>query len=83
VAAERARWLAELSEALDEAQRLLLRLGVSGADSRQAMALYLRIEGARLAAQSLRLRRSIGPSEVFYPEWTDPRPWGRGRKGPA
>jgi hypothetical protein len=83
VAAERARWLAELSDALDEAQRLLLRRGVSGADSRQGIALYLRIEGARFAVQSLRLRRSTGPSDVSDPKWTDPLPWERGQKGPA
>jgi hypothetical protein len=82
-AAERARWLAELSETLGEAQRLLLRIGVSGADNRQAMELYSRIEGARLAIQSLRLRRSAGSRNVSDPKWTDPLPWERGQKGPA
>lgn len=81
--AQRALWLAELSEALDEAQRLLLQLGVGSADAREVTELYLRIEGARLAVQSLRPRGSTGSGNVSDPKWTDPLPWGRGPQNPA
>lgn len=37
----RAKWLAELSEALDEVQRLLPRLGLIGTGSRESIELYL------------------------------------------
>jgi hypothetical protein len=74
-AADRARWLAELSESLDEAQKLLVRLGIGTADSPLAMELYLRIEGARFAVQSLRLRPMGAFSELTGPKWSESMPW--------
>jgi hypothetical protein len=74
-AAERACWLAELSESLDEAQRLLLRCGIGMSDSPLASELHLRIEGARLAVQSLRLRPMGAFTEAICPEWTESPPW--------
>jgi hypothetical protein len=47
----RACWLAELSEALDEARRLLARLGAGAAGDHQATELYSRDEGARRAVE--------------------------------
>jgi hypothetical protein len=76
-ASERARWLAELSAALDEAQRLIWQLGVSAADSPEAMELYVRIEAARLEVQALRLSRRHGPPNNSASEWTEFSPWKR------
>lgn len=75
IAADRARWLEELSESLDEAQRLLLRLGIGTAESPLAMELYLRIEGARFAVQGLRLRPMGAFTELTGPEWRKMAPW--------
>ena len=71
IAADRARWLAELSESLDEAQRLLMRLGIGTAESPVALELYLRIEGARCAVQGMRLRPMGSFTEVTTPEWSE------------
>lgn len=82
-AAQRARWLAELSEALDAALRLLMGLGVTATDHRHAIELYLRIERARQAVQSLRMRRGSGPGELSDPKWTGSVPWQLGQDNPA
>ena len=74
-AAERARWLAEVSEALNEAHRLLMGLTVTGDRRAEAQELYLRIEAARLEVQSLRLSRSLHPREENGPERINSRPW--------
>ena len=74
-AAERARWLAELSESLDEAQRLLPRMGVGMSDSPLAVELHFRIEGARLTVQALRLRPMGASTELTGPEWSELPPW--------
>jgi hypothetical protein len=71
-AAKRARWLAELGEALDEARRLTKQLGV--AEGRiEAVELYARIEAVRFEVQAMRLKRSVVRAE-FDPKWTD-LPW--------
>src|SRR5689334_7233196 len=76
-AAERARWLAELSEALDHAGRLLLGMDPSEAVEVQVRELHLRIQAARLEIDSLRLSRSLnprqgnGPERIEFPPWTD------------
>jgi hypothetical protein len=57
--ADRARWLAELAQALDEAQRLFRQLDVRTIPRADAFELYMRIEAARLEVQSLRLSRSL------------------------
>ena len=54
VALERARWLAELTQAIAEAQRLAWRLGVVEGDSEDARELYARLEGLASEVQSLR-----------------------------
>ena len=60
-AAERASWLAELSQALIEAQRLTWDLGFHRGRS-EAMELYERIEAALADVQALRLSRSSDQS---------------------
>ena len=70
-AAERARWLAELSAAIEEAQRLLWRLGVSEGNSSAAKELYGRLELVRAETEWLRLRGFRRAAEEFTPDWTE------------
>jgi hypothetical protein len=77
-AAARARWLAELAETLDEAQRLLARLDLSGHQQASSVELFLRIEAARHEIESLRVsRQSRAHSD---PERTNPLPWQDGER---
>jgi acyl-CoA reductase-like NAD-dependent aldehyde dehydrogenase len=73
--AKRAQWLAELTEALDEARQLLVQLEVAADYRETARELYLKIEAARLEVQLLRLSRSLQPRGDFDPEWTQLPPW--------
>ncbi|MEO6113398.1 MAG: hypothetical protein ABIP07_02980 [Sphingomicrobium sp.] len=50
----RARWLAELTVALDEAHRLTLRLAENQPDSGEAAALRVRIQAMRSEVETLR-----------------------------
>ena len=64
-AAERARWLAEVAEALDQAKAAVERLSDTAGDSRQLGELLHRIEGARHMTRALRLssdRRMARPN---------------------
>lgn len=76
-AAQRAHWLAELAEALDEARLLTEKIvtepGFSGAADLQSQ-----IEAARLEVLAMRLKRSGGGGQVFAPEWSETIPWTRG-----
>ena len=67
-AAERARWLAEVSEALDCARELLARLDLDPVKRPAALELHLRIETALLEVRSLRLSRSMQSRPQFGPE---------------
>lgn len=79
-APERARWLSELSEALNAAHHLLVSLDVPAGQSVEARELYLRIEAARLEVQSLRLRASLKARKEKSPEWSEILPWQRGSR---
>lgn len=74
-AAGKARWLADLAAALDEAQRLLLELGLHDDDAAEARDVCVRIEAARREVQSLRLSRSIAARIEPDPEWSNFIPW--------
>jgi hypothetical protein len=75
-AAERARWLAELSDALDEARGLAKAMGA--AEGRvEAVELYARIEAVRLEVQMMRLRGNGARLTDFDPEWSQMLPWQR------
>lgn len=74
-AAGRARWLADVAEALDEAHRILFELKLPEERAAEALDLYVRIEGARIEVQSLRLSRSNGSRTEPRPEWTNLIPW--------
>ena len=73
-AAQRARWLAELGDALDDARRLMKQLGAAEGQI-EAVELYARIEAVRLEVQAMRLRRPPLRQD-FDPQWTD-LPWKR------
>lgn len=73
-AAIRARWLAELSEALDDAQRLLFEL-VPADSGTEAIDLCARIEAARFEVQSLRLSRPGILRDGVDPKWSGFIPW--------
>jgi hypothetical protein len=69
-AADRARWLAEVSHALDEARALLHALSVNEGEYEVACDLNARIETARFEVQSLRMSRSLQPRDEIDPKWT-------------
>ena len=50
----RARWLAELAAALDEAHRLTMRLAGNGCDTGEAATLHAHIRDLRAEVESLR-----------------------------
>lgn len=76
-AAERARWLEELSDALNAAHQLMISLDLGREQQSEARELYLRIGAARFEVQSLRLSRSLHPRDEKGPEWTENLPWER------
>lgn len=73
-AARRAEWLAELSQALEDAQDVLYRMG--GGDVRQidALDLWARIEAARA---QLRMLRGTRADSNFTSEWSNQAIWDR------
>lgn len=75
-ASKRARWLAELAAALDQA-RLLVKELAAERSSAEAVALYARIEAATRELQAMRLSRSSGGGQHIDPEWTKDIPWKR------
>jgi hypothetical protein len=73
-AAHRARWLAELADALDEARTLVRQLGVEEARI-DAIDIAARIEAVSNEVQRMRLMRSSSGGQDFDPEWTKDIPW--------
>ena len=73
-AAERARWLAELADALDEARDLVRQLGIEEGRI-DAIDVAARIEAVRNEVQTMRLMRSSGGGQDFDPEWIKNIPW--------
>lgn len=74
LAAQRARWLAELADALDEAHELVEQLA-NGESHLVAIDLSARIDAARAEVETLRLKRSRGGGQDFGPEWSNGVPW--------
>jgi hypothetical protein len=72
---ERARWLAELAKAIDEAQKVAWRLGVLEGDDPEAKDLYERLEAARVEVEALRRAGFHGGRRHKGPEWTGFMPW--------
>ena len=75
VASERARWFSELSVAIDQAQKLAWRLGVSEGESAEAMELYARLEVVREEVESLRRGGWAGEHSQLDPFWMNLLPW--------
>jgi hypothetical protein len=72
-AAQRARWLGELSSALEEAQSLIWR--ISSAEDIDLLDLRARIESARAEVRSLRLVRGNPSAFEYRPKWTNHSAW--------
>lgn len=72
----RARWLAELSDALDAARTLVCDLEL-GDERIDAADLHARIEALRAEVLAMRLKRSLAGGQEFGPEWSEGIPWRR------
>jgi len=73
---ERARWLAELAQALEQAQDLISEVGKVRERRGAALDLSARIEAACAEVRSLRLRMSETPDKS-HPDWSKNLPWNR------
>ena len=74
-ATERGRWLGELAAAVDEAQKLAWRLGVSEGDDPEAKGLYAQLELIRGEIESLRRGGWAGEHQELDPFWVKLLPW--------
>ena len=72
-AAVRARWLAELADALEQAEQLLKRLAAGGRRDSVIVELELRIGAAKFELESLRTSRQPRPESS--PRWINFPPW--------
>ena len=70
-AAERARWLAELADALEQAERLLWSLGELPKIDPQVRELYGSLDAARAEVQALRSRRALVLHRNLQPLWIE------------
>lgn len=69
VALERARWLAELAQAIAQAQKLAWSLGVVEGDNGEARELYARLEALRAEVDSLRFGDWVDVRTEIDPKW--------------
>jgi class 3 adenylate cyclase len=69
----RARWLAELAEALEQAERLLKRVAAGNRYDPMILELELRIGAARGELESLRTSRQARAESA--PRWIGIPPW--------
>jgi hypothetical protein len=76
-AAERARWLAELAQVLQEAQGLASRLAVARGRKSEALDVCARLEAAYAEVQSLQRSRTSESSESIDLNWSKQLPWDR------
>jgi hypothetical protein len=76
-AAERARWLAELAQVLQEAQQLVIQLAVARGRKSEALDVCARLEAAYAQVQSLRRSRASQSPENVDPIWSKRLPWDR------
>jgi len=75
VASARAHWIAELTAALDEADRLAILLGESHSGSDELAALLVRIQAVRAELDDLR-RSGLGEVRCeIDPDWTNLATW--------
>jgi hypothetical protein len=76
-AVEKARWLAEVAEALVQAGDLLRSLELRSEQWEDARDLFHKIEAARVEVHALQLSRSLRPREENDPERIESRAWER------
>ena len=76
-ASGRARWLAELADALEQAQRLAWALGISDGSSTEAKQLYGRLEWVRVEVELMRRGRSGASRPAIDHSGIGPAPWGQ------
>lgn len=74
-ATDRARWLAELAIAIEQAQKLAWRLGVSEGQDPDAKSLYAQLESVRGEVDSFRRGQWAGDHQELDPLWTKLLPW--------
>ena len=77
---ERGRWLAELAQAIAEAQRLARSLGVSRGNCAEAEDLNGRLELVRIEVEDLRRGGWVTRATETDPQWTNLFPWNRRSK---
>ena len=75
--AERAQWLAELAQVLQEAQELVSQLAVARGRKSEALDVCARLEAAYALVQSLRRSRTSQSPENVDPIWSKHLPWDR------
>jgi hypothetical protein len=73
-AIDRARWFAELSAALDQAQRLLSQLAAEGASPSETEPLRMRLLIIRVELERLN-RVSLTKGRIVGTAWSDQTPW--------
>ena len=73
---ERARWLAELSRAIDEAQKLATVVGATEGKRRDAQELHAQLDAIRIEVEMLRRGRDTGARTEVDPEWIQILGWG-------
>ncbi|MBA3512385.1 hypothetical protein [Sphingomonas sp.] len=78
-AVQQARWLAELAQAIDRAQRLARALESSKQDAAEAAAINQRLEAIRLEVDALRRAGRASVRRPIDPFWTGFTPWNRRR----
>ena len=67
--AERARWLAELADALEDAHQVATEIGLAHLQHPDAVELRGRLAAARAQVQALRLSRPDDRSGQVDPKW--------------
>ena len=70
-AAERARWLAELADALEQAERLLWSLSDLPTIDPNVRELYGSLDAARAEVQALRSKRALALQRNVQPLWIE------------
>ena len=78
-AAARSRWLAELANAIESAQRLAWQLGTASRPSPEARELYSQLEAARIEVEAMRAIHNHTP----HPVWLEALGWSGSLLDPA
>ena len=76
-ASTRARWLAELADAIESAQRLAWQLGTAERPSAEARELYGQLEAARIEVETMRGISVHTP--IAEPAWLEALGWNGSR----